>query len=191
MSHPTARNIACHTCRARPALIADENERRTCSRERLALPAPFLPDRVWPMAVVRARRTTKSEDALSSLVQEVRALDSTQLLTLSMVTPKADSGFMLITPDLQKRTGSRSGLSFARRRRPHAGLQLFVADRGKRIHDDAKRNTRERCRRTKTQAGIGRSSTQAMNAFRERMKNIGTNASIRHCPTGRWFVFIT
>ena len=38
---------------------------------------------------------------LSKLVQEVRAMDSTQLLTLSVVTPKADLGFMLITPDLQ------------------------------------------------------------------------------------------
>src|SRR5256885_13083875 len=28
-------------------------------------------------------------------------MDSTQLLTLSIVTPKADLGFMLITPDLQ------------------------------------------------------------------------------------------
>jgi hydrogen peroxide-dependent heme synthase len=37
---------------------------------------------------------------LSSLVQEVRAMQWTQLLTLSMVTPKADIGFMLITPDL-------------------------------------------------------------------------------------------
>ena len=37
---------------------------------------------------------------LSSLVQEVRAMESTQLLTLGMVTPKADLGFMLITPDL-------------------------------------------------------------------------------------------
>src|SRR5437763_3000328 len=37
---------------------------------------------------------------LASLVQEVRAMDSTQLLTLSVVTPKADVGFMLITPDL-------------------------------------------------------------------------------------------
>src|SRR5205823_8611979 len=32
--------------------------------------------------------------------QEIRATDSTQLLTLSVVTPKADLGFMLITPDL-------------------------------------------------------------------------------------------
>src|ERR1700726_3115773 len=39
---------------------------------------------------------------LSALVQEVRAMDSTQLLTLSMVTPKADLGFMLITPDLHE-----------------------------------------------------------------------------------------
>ncbi len=39
--------------------------------------------------------------SLSQLVQETRALESTQLLTLSMVSPKADLGFMLITPDLQ------------------------------------------------------------------------------------------
>jgi hydrogen peroxide-dependent heme synthase len=38
---------------------------------------------------------------LARLVQEIRALDSTQLLTLTIVTPKADLGFMLITPDLQ------------------------------------------------------------------------------------------
>ncbi len=38
---------------------------------------------------------------LATLVQEVRAIESTQLLTLSMVTPKADMGFMLLTPDLQ------------------------------------------------------------------------------------------
>src|SRR5438874_5713348 len=38
---------------------------------------------------------------LSSLVQEVRAMESMQLLTLAIVTPKADIGFMLITPDLQ------------------------------------------------------------------------------------------
>src|SRR6202011_4624156 len=37
---------------------------------------------------------------LTKLVQEIRATESTQLLTLSVVTPKADLGFMLITPDL-------------------------------------------------------------------------------------------
>jgi chlorite dismutase len=43
---------------------------------------------------------TAAKTNLSSLVQEVRTMDSTQLLTLGMVTPKADIGFMLITPDL-------------------------------------------------------------------------------------------
>src|ERR1044072_2094799 len=37
---------------------------------------------------------------LASLAQEGRARDLTQLLTLGVVTPKADIGFMLITPDL-------------------------------------------------------------------------------------------
>ena len=37
---------------------------------------------------------------LAALVQEVRALENTQLLTFSIVTPKADLGFMLVTPDL-------------------------------------------------------------------------------------------
>jgi peroxiredoxin len=42
-----------------------------------------------------------AKTALTALVQEIRATESTQLLTLSVVTPKADLGFMLITPDLQ------------------------------------------------------------------------------------------
>src|SRR2546430_9461978 len=42
-----------------------------------------------------------AKTSLSKIVQDVRAADSTQLLTLSVVTPKADLGFMLITPDLQ------------------------------------------------------------------------------------------
>lgn len=39
---------------------------------------------------------------LSQLVQEIRSSESTQLLTFSMVTPKADVGFMLLTDDLHK-----------------------------------------------------------------------------------------
>jgi hydrogen peroxide-dependent heme synthase len=52
----------------------------------------------WELLGADEQRAAKT--ALSSFVQEVRALESTQLLTLSMVTPKADLGFMLITPDL-------------------------------------------------------------------------------------------
>ena len=50
---------------------------------------------------------------LSSLVQEVRAMDLTQLLTLSTVTPKADVGFMLITPDLHNANKIEKQLSLS------------------------------------------------------------------------------
>src|SRR2546426_11084198 len=52
----------------------------------------------WQLLSAEEQRGAKT--SLSSLVQEIRALEATQLLTLSMVTPKADLGFMLITPDL-------------------------------------------------------------------------------------------
>jgi chlorite dismutase len=56
---------------------------------------------------------TEAKTNLTSLVQEVRAMDSTQLLTLSMVTPKADLGFMLITPDLQNANRIEKQLSLS------------------------------------------------------------------------------
>src|SRR2546429_9721567 len=52
---------------------------------------------------------------LSSLVQEVRAMDSTQLLTLSVITPKAEIGFMLITPDLHNANKIEKRLSLSLR----------------------------------------------------------------------------
>lgn len=41
-----------------------------------------------------------AKTALASLVQEIRATPGTQLLTFSIVSPKADLGFMLLTTDL-------------------------------------------------------------------------------------------
>ena len=41
-----------------------------------------------------------AKTAMASLVQEIRATPDTQLLTFSVVSPKADIGFMLLTPDL-------------------------------------------------------------------------------------------
>ena len=52
----------------------------------------------WQLLSDEEQRAAKTN--LSSLVQEIRAAESTQLLTLSVVTPKADLAFMLITPDL-------------------------------------------------------------------------------------------
>lgn len=43
----------------------------------------------------------KRRDQLSKLVREIQALPGTQLLPFSVVSPKADLGFMLLTPDLQ------------------------------------------------------------------------------------------
>ncbi|MCB1078698.1 MAG: heme peroxidase, partial [Verrucomicrobiae bacterium] len=39
---------------------------------------------------------------LTALIQEIRSTESTQLLAFSMVTPKADLAFMLLTDDLHK-----------------------------------------------------------------------------------------
>ena len=53
----------------------------------------------WQLLNREERNAAKTN--LTSLVQEIRAIESTQLLTMSVVTPKADLAFMLITPDLQ------------------------------------------------------------------------------------------
>lgn len=42
-----------------------------------------------------------ARENLVNLIKHIRAHPRTQLLTFSVVTPKADLGFMLITPDLQ------------------------------------------------------------------------------------------
>ena len=74
----------------------------------------ILPDRVQANGSYSpAKEQNAAKTNLSALVQEVRAMDSTQLLTLGVVTPKADIGFMLITADLhnantiEKRFSSR------------------------------------------------------------------------------------
>jgi hydrogen peroxide-dependent heme synthase len=54
----------------------------------------------WQLLNIDEQRGSKV--ALSELVQEIRASENTQLLTLSIVTPKADLAFMLITPDLHR-----------------------------------------------------------------------------------------
>lgn len=53
---------------------------------------------VWDMLDPGERIEAKT--TLAEVVQDIRALPETQLLTFSLVTPKADLGFMLITPDL-------------------------------------------------------------------------------------------
>src|SRR5260221_12864339 len=50
--------------------------------------------------ILSAKEQLEAKTQLANLVKDIRAEADTQLLTLSMVTPKADLGFMLVCPDL-------------------------------------------------------------------------------------------
>ena len=52
----------------------------------------------WQVLTSGERLAAKTK--LSALVQEIRSLPSSQILTFSVITPKADIGFMLLTDDL-------------------------------------------------------------------------------------------
>jgi hydrogen peroxide-dependent heme synthase len=53
----------------------------------------------WALFSDEEKRQAKTR--LTELVQEIRATADTHLLIFSIATPKADLGFMLLTPDLQ------------------------------------------------------------------------------------------
>lgn len=53
----------------------------------------------WAIYSDEEKRQAKTR--LTELVQEIRATPDTHLLIFSVATPKADLGFMLLTPDLQ------------------------------------------------------------------------------------------
>ena len=53
----------------------------------------------WALYSDEEQRHAKTR--LTELVQEIRATPDTHLLVFSVATPKADLGFMLLTPDLQ------------------------------------------------------------------------------------------
>lgn len=53
----------------------------------------------WSILSDEEKRAAKTR--LTELVQEIRATKDTHLLTFAIATPKADLGFMLLTPDLQ------------------------------------------------------------------------------------------
>ena len=67
----------------------------------------------WIMATADEQLRAKTN--LAALVQEIRAARDTQLITFAVVSPKADLGFVLATPDLhvcnafEKRLGQARG----------------------------------------------------------------------------------
>jgi len=54
-----------------------------------------------PWQYLEPAERRKRRDALARIVREIQGIPDTQLLPYSVVSPKADLGFMLITPDLQ------------------------------------------------------------------------------------------
>ncbi len=65
----------------------------------------------WSLLSEGEKRQAKTQ--LSELVQEIRAHKDTQLLTYAIATPKADLGFMLLTPDLLDATYFEKRLTLA------------------------------------------------------------------------------
>lgn len=77
-------------------------------------PQPVIPTEGWhvlhlfytvsqgPWQMMESREQADAKNRLRKVVEEIRAAPQTQLLSFSMVTPRADIGFMLLTPDLQQ-----------------------------------------------------------------------------------------
>ncbi|MDA7881250.1 heme-dependent peroxidase [Akkermansiaceae bacterium] len=63
----------------------------------------------WNLLSDAEKREAKTQ--LSELVQEIRSHKDTQLLTYAIATPKADIGFMLLTPDLHDLTSFEKRLT--------------------------------------------------------------------------------
>jgi chlorite dismutase len=65
----------------------------------------------WALYSDEEKRQAKIR--LTELVQEIRATPDTHLLIFSIATPKADLGFMLLTPDLQMANSFEKQLSLS------------------------------------------------------------------------------
>ncbi len=108
---------------------------------------------------------------LAEIVQEVRAIEKTQLLTLSVVTPKADFGFMLITPDLHtaNRIEKQLGLALG----PDVLIPVY-SYLSLTEESEYKTSDEEYAATLKNEQKLAPASpefTEAMNVFRERMKH--------------------
>jgi peroxiredoxin len=122
----------------------------------------------WQLLSAEAQRAAKV--TLSSLVQEVRNIEKTQLLTLSMVTPKADLGFMLITPSLQvaNRIEKQLSLSLGADVLSPVFSYLSLTEESEYITTDEEHaETLEKEQHLKPDS---EKFAEAMNSFRDRMK---------------------
>lgn len=52
--------------------------------------------------LLNSRQRMEAKTTLTALAADIRAIQGTQLFSFSMVSPKADLGFLLVTPDLHE-----------------------------------------------------------------------------------------
>src|SRR5438046_4584962 len=123
----------------------------------------------WQLFNREERNAAKTN--LASLVQEVRAMDSTQLLTLSMVTPKADIGFMLITPDLQSANKIEKRLSLSLGADVLAPVYSYLSLTEESEYITTEKEYAETLVKEQNIKPDSDKLAEAMNAFRERMKH--------------------
>ena len=139
----------------------------------------------WQLLSREEKNAAKTN--LSSLVQEVRATDSTQLLTLGIVTPKADIGFMLITPDLHNanRIEKRLSLSLGADVLTPVYSYLSLTEESEYMTNIEEEYTESLEPSVHKDPG---KLDEALATFRRESNIIGRSAFIPRCPTGRWFV---
>ena len=89
----------------------------------VAVPSAVVPEKGWHVlhlfyrvehgqwSMLAPEDKIEAKTNLSQLIQEIRATDHTQLLAFSIVSPKADIGFMLLTPDLHTANAFEKRLS--------------------------------------------------------------------------------
>src|SRR5436189_3509720 len=126
---------------------------------------------------------------LSSLVQEVRAMDLTQLLTLSTVTPKADVGFMLITPDLHNANKIEKRLLLSLGADVLAPVYSYLSLTEESEYITTDEEYAETLAKEQNLKPDSEKFAEAMNSFRERMKHYRQERVYPTLPDwpGGWF----
>jgi hydrogen peroxide-dependent heme synthase len=108
---------------------------------------------------------------LASLVQETRAMESTQLLTLGMVTPKADLGFMLVTPDLHNANKIEKRLSVSLGADIQAPVYSYLSLTEESEYITTEEEYAETLAKEQNIKPDSEKFAEAMNSFGERMKH--------------------
>jgi peroxiredoxin len=142
----------------------------------------------WSMLTPEEQVERKTE--FTRLLQEVRGHADTQLLVFSVLTPRADIGFMLLTPDL------RDANAFEKRITLSLGPDILIpiySYFSMTERSEYTTSAEQYAETLKTDRGLAEGAEEfdaAMTEFHALIKITARIGSIRTCPTGRCFVFI-